>query len=66
MSAWRDEKVYNECRGVLPCACFSSHELVFHSLSLCNHYRQADNEQTKRPDIIMRVFFTEREKKVYF
>lgn len=34
---------------------FSSHELMFHSLSLCDHYRQADNEQTKRPDL-MRLF----------
>lgn len=36
-----------------------SHELMFHSLSLCDHYRQADNEQTTRPDI-MRVFCTQR------
>lgn len=42
---------------------FFSHELMFHSLSLCDHYKQADNEHTERPDI-MRDFCTE--KKVYF
>lgn len=34
---------------------FVSHELLFHSLSLCDHYKQADNEQTERPDV-MSVF----------
>lgn len=50
--------------GVLPCACFASHELVFHSLSLCDHYRRAENEQTKRPDV-MAVFYSENNR-VYF
>lgn len=34
-------------RCIAPCMLFS-HELVFHSLSPCDHRRQADNGQTEK------------------
>lgn len=51
--------------GCIALCMFLSHELVFHSLSLCDHDRQADNEPTGRPDI-MRGGVFDSEKNVYF
>lgn len=51
--------------GCIALRMFSSHELMFHSLSLCDHYRQPEDDQTKRTGIMTVGFFFYGEKIMY-